>query len=122
MTLLTLVISTLVVSVVLVPLLLVMDPIPLYALLVLLGVTFGSVFALLIRDIEGLQVHHHVLALLFLPTISILALLVIITITSKAADILTIPLRISPITAALTYATALIIPYLVTKKVTGSVE
>ncbi len=116
MTLLTLIIATLVISVVLVPLIIVLEPIPLYALLVMLGVMLGSVFALLIRDIEGLQAHHHIIALLFLPAISILTLLVIITIASDAADLLMIPLKTSPVVAAVVYAVALILPYLFSSK------
>ncbi|MBI4441628.1 hypothetical protein HY639_05655 [Candidatus Woesearchaeota archaeon] len=116
MTLLILIIATLVLSIVLIPLILVLEPVPLYTLVLLLGVTFGAVFALLIRDIQGLRLHHHVLALLFLPTISLINLLVVFTIATKAAALLQIPLTADPVILAVVYAVALLLPYLLTRK------
>lgn len=115
MTLLVIIISTLILSIILIPLILVLEPIPLYALVLLLGITFGSVFALLIRDIKGLKMHHHILALLFLPSLSIINLLVVVTLATKAAAMLTIPLAVDPIIIAVVYCCALLLPYLLTK-------
>ncbi len=116
MTILIIIIATLILSLILIPLILVLDPIPLYSLVLLLGVAFGSVFALLIRDIKGLKIHHHILALLFLPTLSVINLLVVVTLAAKAATMLKIPLAVDPIIIAIVYCCALLLPYLLTRK------
>lgn len=116
MTVLIIIIATLILSIILIPLILVLDPLPLYSLVLLLGVTFGSVFALLIRDIRGLKIHHHILALLFLPSLSVINLLIVVTLATKAASVLAIPLAVDPIIIAVVYCCALLLPYFLTKK------
>ena len=116
MTILIIIIATLILSIILIPLMLVLDPVPLYSLVFLLGVTFGSVFALLIRDIKGLKIHHHLLALLFLPSLSVINLLVVATLAAKAAAMLEVPLAGDPIIIAVVYCCALLLPYVVTRK------
>ena len=116
MSLLIIIIATLVLSIVLIPLILILEPVPLYALILLLGITFGTVFAILVNDIKGLQMHHHVLALLFLPVLSLMNMLVVVTIATKIANILKLTVAADPIIVALVYTAALLVPYLVARK------
>lgn len=115
-TLLIILTANLLLSVVLIPLLLVLEAAPLYALLVLLGLASGTLFAQLVKSISGLHMHHHILALLFLPTIALLDILVISSISQKIGSVLQLQPTVSPILLALTYVIAMLLPYLVVKK------
>ena len=59
-------------SVVLVPFLLVLSSIALYAIIVVIGLAFGSLFNLLLKDIETADQKQHVIAWVFIPAIAII--------------------------------------------------
>ena len=54
------IIGNLVISVALVPFLLVLSSFQLYAILIVIGISFGLLFELLLRKIENLAARHHI--------------------------------------------------------------
>ncbi|PIZ55814.1 hypothetical protein COY28_01470, partial [Candidatus Woesearchaeota archaeon CG_4_10_14_0_2_um_filter_57_5] len=64
------IIANLFVSIVLFPLLIISKSGLLYLLVVMLGFVFGFVFSLILRDIDALDVRHHVIAGVFIPALA----------------------------------------------------
>jgi hypothetical protein len=67
------------VSVIIVPLLLVLDTITLAFILALLGLCLGTLFALLIQDVEWAERRHHALNLVVLAVVAVVNIWFIVT-------------------------------------------
>ena len=106
------VLGNMAVSIMLIPILLALRSFMLYLVIAVLGISFGFLFDMLIRDMN-LDKKHHVIAGFYVPIISVINLYIITTITNS----LEITLRLnneqhSLLLVGFTYAIAFILPYL----------
>ncbi len=100
-------------SVMLIPVLLVLKSYTLYAIIALLGVCFGLLFDILVRDMENMANTRKVIAIFYVPILAIINLYIITVITNS----LEITLRLnndqhSLLLVGFTYAISFILPYL----------
>ncbi len=109
--LLVLLVSNLIVAVVLVPILVVINTSFVYAIVGLLGFVFGVLFNHLIRDIENLETHHHLLAVIFIPVVALLNLFSIIPVTNSIRLILDLNTLNNPVIIGSVYVLTFILPY-----------
>lgn len=113
-TLLIAIIGNLVVSVVLVPFLLVLSSLPLYFVIFIIGLTFGALFNLLIRDIAYIDPRHHIIAGVFLPAIAIVTIVTVVNFANKFNTALKIsPFHQNAIIVSTVYVIGFLIPYLI---------
>lgn len=108
------IIGNFMVCVALIPVLLVISDITLVAVVFLVGVSFGALFTILIKDIEHVDPKHHVIAGIFLPALAIIIMFVTVRLTNKivekqAADVF---LQQNNILVPVVYVIAFILPYL----------
>lgn len=107
------IIGNFVISVVLVPFLLLLHGVGLYATVFIVGITFGLLFNVLIRYIENLGQGQHIIAGAFIPALALINIY-IITRLSNSLEILlqlTTPPH-SPAAVSVTYVAAFVLPYL----------
>ena len=111
--LLIVVLGNVAVSVMLIPVLLVLRSFMLYFVIAVLGVSFGLLFEILIRDIENLEKRHHFIISSVIPITALVSMGVITTITNK----LEITLKLNNDQHSLllvggVYAIAFMLPYI----------
>ncbi len=103
-------------SVALVPFLLVLSNIVLYIIVIIMASTFGLLFNVVLKDIAGLDVKHHVVAGIFIPAIAVINVFVM-------TDVSNYLIRISklknsphnPYVVAIIYVVFFVLPYLISK-------
>ncbi len=109
------IIGNLLIGVVLVPLMLVLSSTFLYVIIAILGIGFGSMFHLLLNDIEHIDQRHHVIAGVFLPAIALITIYVIVDVVNYLSRALNIPSLHSPIILSVIYVVSFTVPYGYTK-------
>ncbi len=113
MSLLVLTISNFVISIVLIPFLLTINNYFLYIIIILLGIIFGSLFELLIEDIEHLNKKHHAIALIFIPAIAIINIFVTVNIANNINQFLKFNIIHEPIIISAIYVISFLTPYII---------
>ena len=111
-TVLLLLLTALFASFTLLPFLLLADIVAAILFLVLFGLCYGYVFYLLIEHIEPVWYHHKLFAAVFIPLVSVMAVVAVGTVAQSLAALLFFTPPLSPIEASLIYLSAFIAPYL----------
>ena len=106
------ILGNVVVSVVLIPFLLALRDILLYVIIITLGVAFGLLFDLLIRDIDTLSSRHYIIAGIFIPCLAITNVFLM----ANFSNTLTVSMHLKnihpPLLVGAVYTIAFIAPYL----------
>lgn len=110
--LLVLIICNMLIAVFLVPFLLVLGGTVIYFMVSVIGFVFGLFFNLLIRDIEDLEVHHHLFATVLIPLLSLVNIAIMVSASNRIAEIIKVSFKIDPIILSLFYVGAFLVPYL----------
>ncbi len=102
-----------VISLVLVPIMLVFSGFWLYVIIMVIAVSFGFLFEILMRDIESLQFKHHMINSLVIPAIAAINLIIVGAMANNMKE----QLRINnvshhPLVEGAVYAIFFILPYL----------
>ena len=111
MVLVVLTVCNFVVAVVLIPFLLVINPMQFYMINILLGLVFGLLFNTLINDIEHLERRHHIIAAIFIPFVSLINILIMTSVANRLAEMLKLTSNANPLLASLVFVVAFIAPY-----------
>ena len=95
------------------PFLLALTPSVLYPLLILIGLSFGWLFAIIIRDIENLEKHHQVITSLIVPIYTI----IFFFLTTLLSNSMILKIKLNtpihwPFSIGIAYSLAFISPYL----------
>ncbi|MBI2665739.1 hypothetical protein HYX12_03905 [Candidatus Woesearchaeota archaeon] len=107
------VIANILVSVVLIPFLVALDTLVLFAIVALLGGVVGFLYKHLITNIGHLELRHHVIAGILIPVIALANVFVMVTLSNKIMQGIGVNLPPhNPWTISLVFAIAFIIPYL----------
>ena len=104
------IIGNLVISVALVPFLLVLSSFQLYAILIVIGISFGLLFELLLRKIENLAARHHIFLGILIPSLAVLNFVVVLNNTERFIGI---KASSSPLIIGSIYAIVFMLPYIV---------
>ena len=110
--------GNLVVSVALVPAFWVIPDWALFFVLILVGLCFGALFDILIKDIELLDPAHHIIGGLFLPVLGVIFMYIMVNLSNKFSHVANIPLFVehSAIFVSLVYVIAFMAPYMRTMR------
>jgi len=110
------IVGNLIISIVLIPFLLVLKPIPLYFVIILLASMFGFLFDQVIRETEHLKLREHILAWLFIPALSVIDTYYMTSFANYLKTTLDIAKGFnSPIYVSILYVCAFIAPYIIGK-------
>lgn len=101
-------------SVVLVPFLLVLSSIALYAIIAVIGLAFGSLFNLLLRDIEAADQKQHVIAWIFIPALAVINIYVMTDMANYLIKLLKLSNTLQdPFLVSIIYVFSFSLPYLI---------
>jgi len=95
---------------------LVLSSYQLYFIILIIGVAFGLLFNLIIRDIENLDRKHHVIAGIFIPAIAIISVSIMVNVSNYLMELSKIDnAPHNPIAISIIYVVFFIMPYLIYK-------
>lgn len=108
------ILANFIVSIVLVPFLLVLTGPLLYGALAFLGLVFGTMLDVVVRETEFLQKKHYVVAEVLVPAIALINIYMITRLSNKLALIMALPGDgNSPLLVALVYVVAFALPHFI---------
>ena len=112
------IILNVVVSGIIIPMMFMIHGLALIGLVFVISLFFGWVFYMLIKDIENMEVHHHIIAGLFIPAIALVNVFIIVNIgnrlISNLPSLLVVP-KASPFQLSVVYAIGFTVPYLISQ-------
>ena len=111
-TILVLAVCNFLISVLIVPLLLVVNRPAVYITIGALGFFFGFVFNLLISKVGHLETRHHVFAAVFIPLVSVINIFILVALTNRISSLLKMGLEVNSLLIAVIYVGAFMLPYL----------
>lgn len=107
------IIGNLIISVVLIPFLLVLNYMQLYFVITIIAFSFGLLFSLLLRDIEGLDKRHHIIAGIFIPCLALINIYVMVNLANYLDKIFKLTkVTHNPVLISIVYAVFFILPYI----------
>lgn len=100
----------LIAAIFLIPFLMMLPQWPMYLLVVAIAIVFGLLFNLIIRDISVGR-KHQILALTFIPIVTVINLFLMALVANKLDDMLGLAVKHSPTVISLLYAVVFLLPY-----------
>ena len=101
------------ISIALIPILIALKGTLLFTVVIILGLVFGLLFELVIRSIEHLENHHHLLLAIFIPATALINIFFIINYSNYIMEELNVKNQHPPAMIAIAYASSFIIPYII---------
>ncbi len=105
------------VSFVLIPFLFMVQGVVLFVIIFVIAALFGFLFNILIKDIDNMETHHHLIAGMFIPIIAVVNVFIIVRFSNVLASqvaFLEIPAT-DPLPVAIVYVVGFVLPYFVSK-------
>ena len=104
------IIGNFIISIALVPFLLESNNARLYLIIVILGISFGLLFELLVRKIENLTAKHHIFLGIAIP---ILAVLNFVVVLNNLESFIGVAAKYNPLSVGVLYSVSFILPYVI---------
>ena len=109
------IIGNFVIAFVFIPFMLILNQGQVLIILATLGLIFGAMFNLLIKDIEKIDYRHHIVAGVFIPAISAITIFVMVGIANNLGHRIQLEIIKNPFIITVTYFLAFSLPYMVYK-------
>ena len=77
------------------------------------GLLFGAFASVLVKDLEKLEIHHHILISFIVPVVAIVASIIIVGQVSAAAELLNFSVLHNPYLLGAIYSIFALLPYLI---------
>ncbi len=115
--LLLLIVGNMIISVVLIPFMLIAPAYLLYPGLLVIGVTFGSLYTIVLYDIGKIEDNPKIMPELFIPAIALINIYIISVLSNQLALILNLQIGVHmPIITAISYVAGFVTPLIYAKK------
>jgi hypothetical protein len=112
------IIGNFVISVILIPFLILMKSFYLYIALIFLGIVFGWVFSIIIKDIEAIKAGQHIVAWIFIPAVAIINVYVMTNLSNHIAKLMEIESGIHAASmVSVVYVLSFMFPYALAKAI-----
>ena len=105
------VLGNIIISIALIPSLIALKSFLLFLVVIVLGLSFGFLFELLIRSIEHLEAKHHLFLGILIPIIALINFITITSVSNNLEKIFKINNPHNPYIIGIVYATAFILPF-----------
>jgi len=105
-------IGNFVISIILIPFMLALQGIRLYVIIFVIGIAFGALFDLLIRNIERIQKKDIIIAGLFLPALALINVSLMVKFANFIQEILKVGIKHDPIIISIVYVIGFVLPYM----------
>lgn len=103
-----------IISIVLIPFLMLFEPLQLYIMLVPIALIFGFIFNLLLREIEDVDKKHHIVAGAFIPVLAMINIFIIVNLANTFSRAIQTTVQ-SPIIVSIIYIVSFSLPHLIYK-------
>ncbi len=113
--LIVIVVANFAISVALMPLMIALKGPFLYFILVVMGISFGLLFELVIRSIEHFERKHHVILAYFIPVIALVNIFTITKISNGLARTLGMKNIQNPLMIGIVYSVSFVLPYIIAR-------
>lgn len=107
------IVSNFAVSVALLPLLVALKGMLLYAAIIILGMIFGLLFELVIRSMEHLERQHHLFLAFLIPIVALVNVFIMSNISNNLAQMLGLENVHNSLVVSIIYAASFVLPYIV---------
>lgn len=105
-----------IISIILIPFLItITNKIALSVIIFAISLSFGFLFNILLKDIEGIDEEHHIIAGVFIPALALINIFVITNVANHFITALNIQQSHNPFIIGVIYISAFITPYLIDK-------
>lgn len=105
------IIGNLLLAVTLVPFLMILNSLQLYVILGIVGLVFGGMFNVILKDIEHVDESHHVVAGVFIPAIALITIYMMVSVSNRFNEVIQNPNPHSEITLSIIYLVCFSAPY-----------
>lgn len=109
------IIGNFVLAVVFIPFMMFLSSIQLYFILAIVAFIFGSVFNVIIKDIEHIDTKHHIIAGAFIPAIALVTVFVMTAVSNKVSSFIMSPNPHNPLIVSIIYLVFFSAPYAIYK-------
>ncbi|MFC1723778.1 hypothetical protein ACFL0V_06565 [Nanoarchaeota archaeon] len=109
------IIANFVLAVAFIPFLMMLNSLQVYIILGVVGFVFGSVFNVIIKDIEHIDAKHHIVAGAFIPAIALATVYVMTQISNRFTEIIQNPNPHNPLIVSMIYLVTFTLPYAIYK-------
>ena len=109
------IIGNLLISVTLIPFLMILNSLQLYIILGVVGVVFGQVFNVIIKDIEHMDQAHHIMAGVFIPALALVTVYVMVNVANRFNAVINNPNQHDAIIISIIYLVCFSAPYFIYK-------
>lgn len=106
------IIGNLLLSVTMIPFLMILSSMQLYIILGIVGVVFGGMFYVILKDIEQVDQSHHVMAGIFIPAIALITVYIMTGVANRFNELIKNPNEHSQIILSIVYLVCFSMPYL----------
>ncbi len=112
------IIGNLIISVVLVPIMLVMNEIYLYSSIAFIAFSFGFLLNSIVKSIEKIDKQKHLIAGILMPAIALINVIIFTYLSNDLIKLMHLETQMhSPLTIGVTYVFAFTLPYMITEYV-----
>jgi len=98
-------------SVTMIPFLMILNSTQLYIILGIVGFVFGSMFNVIIKDIEHVDQRHHIMAGAFIPALALITTYVMVNVANRFNDIIKNPNPHNAVILSVVYLVCFSAPY-----------
>ena len=106
------IIGNLIISVIFIPFLMILNSLQLYIVMGIMGLIFGSMFNLIIKDIERIKNQHHVYAGVLIPALALITVFVMTQVANTFNQIINNPNTHNPFIISIVYVLLFSFPYM----------
>ena len=105
------IVGNLLLAVTLVPFLMVLNSAQLYIILGIVGVVFGGMFNVILKDIEQVDQSHHIVAGIFIPAIALITIYMMVSVSNRFNEVINNPNPHSATALSIIYLICFSAPY-----------
>jgi uncharacterized membrane protein len=105
------IIGNLILSVTLIPFLMILDSLQIYIILGIVGLVFGAMFNVILKDIEHVDETHHIMAGVFIPAIALITVYVMASVANRFNELIQNPNQHSALILSIVYLICFSAPY-----------
>lgn len=108
------ILANFIISIVLIPFLMMLEPFQLYIMLIPVALMFGLIFNLLLREIENVDKKHQVIAGAFIPMLALINIFIIVNLANSFSRAIQTTIQ-SPFIVSTIYIVSFSLPHLIYK-------
>ncbi|MBT7903350.1 hypothetical protein HN587_05795 [Candidatus Woesearchaeota archaeon] len=109
------IIGNFIIALVFIPFLMMLTSVQILVILSVMGLIFGAMFNLLLKDIEKIDYKHHIVAGVFIPMMAAVTIFVVVSIANNLSRVIQLEIIQNPFLVTFVYVISFSAPYIIYK-------